>query len=210
VARRFATYKRNDLVLADLDRLSAIGEWAPIQIVFAGKAHPGDLEAKAMLRHVTSATRVAPPGVRLAFVENYGMQLGRLLCAGADVWLNTPIPPNEASGTSGMKAALNGVPSLSTLDGWWLEGWVQGVTGWAIDAPEGTEGGFGEGAALGDGDAERLYRALETIVAPLYYKDPEAFSAVGRHAIALNASYFSAHRMVEEYVRRAYRPALDA
>ncbi len=210
VARRFATYKRNDLVLADLDRLSAIAECAPIQIVFAGKAHPGDLEAKAMIRHVASATGAPPSGVSVAFVENYGMQVGRLLCAGVDVWLNTPIPPNEASGTSGMKAALNGVPSLSTLDGWWLEGWIQGVTGWAIDVPEGAGGGPAGEAIPGDGDAERLYRALETVVAPLYYKDPDAFSAVGRHAIALNASYFSAHRMVEEYVRRAYRPAIDA
>ncbi len=221
VARRFATYKRNDLVLADPDRLSAIAEPAPIQIVFAGKAHPGDLEAKEMIRHVTSATGAPPRGVTIAFVENYGMQLGRLLCAGADVWLNTPVPPNEASGTSGMKAALNGVPSLSTLDGWWLEGWIQGVTGWAIDAPEDAGGDPAErprplahvgpgGATLPvDEDAERLYRALETIVVPLYYKDPDAFSAIGRYAIALNASYFSAHRMVEEYVRRAYRRALD-
>ncbi len=220
VARRFAAYKRNDLVLADPDRLAAIAECAPLQVVFAGKAHPGDHEAKQMIHHVMSVAAASPRRVTIAFVENYGMELGRLLCAGADVWLNTPTPPNEASGTSGMKAALNGVPSLSTLDGWWLEGWVQGVTGWAIDAPEGIgddagkETGLGERTEAGgqsgsqDQDAERIYRTLETIVAPLYYKDPDAFSAVGRYAIALNASYFSAHRMVEEYVRRAYRPAL--
>ena len=217
VARRFATYKRNDLVLADLGRLSAIAESAPLQIVFAGKAHPGDREAKEMIRHVASVTGAPPRGVTVAFVENYGMQLGRLLCSGADVWLNTPAPPNEASGTSGMKAALNGVPSLSTLDGWWLEGWIQGVTGWAVDAPDGPGDGLeglvgtaGEHVRAAGEDAERLYRALETLVAPLYYKDPDAFSALGRHAVSLVASYFSAHRMVDEYVRRAYRRALDA
>jgi glycogen phosphorylase len=210
VARRFASYKRNDLVLSDLDRLSAIAQGAPLQLVFAGKAHPGDPEAKDMIRHVTSVVGARPHGVAVAYVENYGMELGRLLCAGSDVWLNTPVPPNEASGTSGMKAALNGVPSLSTLDGWWLEGWIDGVTGWAIGA-QGSDGATGTGRVdeAGD-DADRLYRALESVVAPLYYKDRHALTAIGRHAIALNASFFSAHRMVDEYDRRAYRPAVGA
>ncbi|MGH2930166.1 MAG: alpha-glucan family phosphorylase, partial [Solirubrobacteraceae bacterium] len=197
IARRFATYKRNDLVLSDLDRLSSIAETGPLQIVFAGKAHPADGEAKAMIRHVMSVIGAAPRGVTVAFVENYGMQLGRLLCAGADVWLNTPTPPNEASGTSGMKAALNGVPSLSTLDGWWAEGWIDGVTGWAIGGPDG---------AGADGD--HLYRTLEETVVRAYYKDRGVLAAMGRSAIVLNASFFSAHRMVDEYARRAYRPAL--
>ncbi|HVC13755.1 MAG TPA: alpha-glucan family phosphorylase [Acidimicrobiales bacterium] len=205
IARRFAVYKRNDLVLTDLDRLSAIAENAPIQLVFAGKAHPGDVGAKEMIRHVTSATGARRGRVTVAFVENYGMALGRVLCAGSDVWLNTPVPPNEASGTSGMKAALNGVPSLSTLDGWWLEGCVDGVTGWAIGAPTDERAPTDEGAE----DADRLYRALEGVVVPMYYKDPDALLAIGRNAIALNASFFSAHRMVDEYARRAYRPALE-
>ncbi len=222
IARRFATYKRNDLVLSDLDRLSAIAEDAPLQIVFAGKAHPGDADAKAMIRHVLSAASARPPGVSVVFLENYGMQLGRLLCAGSDVWLNTPVPPNEASGTSGMKAALNGVPSWSTLDGWWLEGCIDGVTGWVIGTAEGEgtggESGGGEsGGGESDGgdrsadddtDAVVLYRMLEEVVAPAYYKDRDVLTVMGRHAIALNASFFSAHRMVDEYARRAYRPAL--
>jgi starch phosphorylase len=221
IARRFATYKRNDLVLSDLDRLSAIAQNAPLQIVFAGKAHPGDPAAKAMIHHVMEVTAARPRGVTVAFVENYGMQIGRLLCAGSDVWLNTPIPPNEASGTSGMKAALNGVPSLSTLDGWWLEGWIEGVTGWGIGAPGGDveevagaadDGGADDRAAGVDeaGDADSLYRVLEAVVAPIFYKDRDALYVMGRHAISLNASFFSAHRMVDEYSRRAYRPALEA
>jgi starch phosphorylase len=241
IARRFAAYKRNDLVLSDLDRLSAIAESAPLQIVFAGKAHPGDGEAKAMIRHVLSVIGARPSGVTVAFVENYGMRLGRLLCAGSDVWLNTPVPPNEASGTSGMKAALNGVPSLSTLDGWWIEGWIDGVTGWAIGTSDGTDPGTDPAAAdaahadaahadaahadaahadaahadaahadaahADAAHAAHLYRVLEDVVAPAYYKERDVLIAMGRRAIALNASFFSAHRMVDEYDRRAYRPA---
>jgi len=199
IARRFAAYKRNDLVLSDLERLRAISELGPIQIVFAGKAHPRDTEAKAMVRRVASVADSADgsAGLTVAFVEDYGMELGRLLCAGSDVWLNTPAPPNEASGTSGMKAALNGVPSLSTLDGWWLEGWIEGVTGWAVPDSD------------PDDAADRLYRVLEETVVPTYYKDPGALVSVGRQAIALNASFFSAHRMVDEYTRRAYREPLS-
>ncbi len=205
IARRVAAYKRNDLVLSDLDRLSSIAKSAPLQLVFAGKAHPGDGEAKAMIRRVLSVIDARPSGVTVAFVDNYGMDLGRLLCAGSDVWLNTPVPPNEASGTSGMKAALNGVPSLSTLDGWWIEGWIDGVTGWAF----GTSSSAAEGSADGPpDDADRLYRVLEEVVAPAYYEDRDVLTVMGRRAIALNASFFSAHRMVDEYDRRAYRRAL--
>jgi starch phosphorylase len=198
IARRFAAYKRNDLVLSDLERLTTIAEAGPVQIVFAGKAHPGDSHAKDMIRHVAALTGDHRNGVRVAFVEDYGMALGRLLCAGSDVWLNTPIPPNEASGTSGMKAALNGVPSLSTLDGWWAEGGIDGLTGWTIVD------------AAGPDAANRLYDALEEVVVPTYYKDREALVAMGRQAIALNGSFFSADRMVDEYCRRAYGSWLDA
>jgi len=208
VARRFAAYKRNDLVLSDLERLSAIAESAPLQVVFAGKAHPNDTEAKEMIRRVTAAAGTHRGRVTVAFVENYGMGLGRTLCAGSDVWLNTPVPPNEASGTSGMKAALNGVPSLSTLDGWWLEGRVEGVTGWSVGGPAEAEATDADGAAHGD-DADQLYRVLEGTVVPLYCKDPDALVAMGRQAIALNASFFSAHRMVDEYARRAYQKAVE-
>lgn len=204
VARRFAAYKRNDLVLDDPERLASLAKLGPLQIVFAGKAHPRDAEAKAMVARVASAASGAQvgPGVSVVFVEDYGMELGRLLCSGSDVWLNNPAPPNEASGTSGMKAALNGVPSLSTLDGWWLEGWVEGVTGWAI-----RDGGVAGGASR-EHAAERLYSALEQSVVAAYYEDPAALVAIGRHAIALNGSFFSAHRMADEYLRRAYRGPL--
>jgi starch phosphorylase len=192
VARRFAAYKRNDLVLSDLDRLAAAADIGPIQVVLSGKAHPGDPDGRAMIERVVRATGRPRHGVTVAFLEDYGLRLARLLCAGSDVWLNTPTPPNEASGTSGMKAAVNGVPSLSTLDGWWVEGFVDGVTGWAIDT-------------AGDGhDADRLYDLLEETVVPTYYKDRDALVAMGRHAISLNGSFFSAHRMVDEYARRAY------
>ena len=204
IARRFAQYKRNDLILSDMERLAAIADIGPVQIVFAGKAHPGDHGAKAMLGHVAEVMAATRPGaLTLAFVPDYGMELGRLLCAGSDVWLNTPAPPNEASGTSGMKAAVNGVPSLSTLDGWWIEGWIEGVTGWAI----GPQGGAGARAEEADPahDGERLYTALEEVVVPAYYKDRDSLVAVGRQAVALNGSFFSAHRMVDEYARRAYR-----
>jgi starch phosphorylase len=219
IARRFATYKRNDLVLSDLDRLAAIAESTPLQLVFAGKAHPQDEGAKAMIRRVASVSGTSSRRLLITFVEGYGMRLGRILCAGTDVWLNTPLPPNEASGTSGMKAALNGVPSLSTRDGWWIEGWIEGVTGWAIDVPEAHRHGLGAGPSVHSedrrtrrrsdaDDADDLYRVLESVVAPLYYKDRDALTAIGRGAIALNASFFSAHRMIAEYARRAYRPAM--
>jgi starch phosphorylase len=202
IARRFAQYKRNDLVLSDMDRLAAIAEIGPVQVVFAGKAHPGDQGAKAMLSRVSEIMAGARSrGVTLAFVPDYGLELGQLLCAGSDVWLNTPAPPNEASGTSGMKAAVNGVPSLSTLDGWWLEGWIEGVTGWAVGNPA-PDGATEDPDPAGD--AERLYTALEEVVVPAYYKERDTLLAVGRHAIALNGSFFSAHRMVDEYARRAY------
>lgn len=195
VGRRFAAYKRNDLIVSDPERLRALAEVTPVQIVFSGKAHPADPDAKAMVRRVVAAAATVRAGgrVTLAYLEDYGMSLGRVLCAGSDLWLNNPAPPNEASGTSGMKAAVNGVPSLSTLDGWWLEGWIEGVTGWAI--PDGADA------------AERLYGVLEAVI-PLYDKEPDTLAAMGRHAIALNGSFFSAHRMVDEYTRRAYRAAL--
>jgi glycogen phosphorylase len=205
IARRFAAYKRNDLVLSDPERLLAIADRVgPLQLVFSGKAHPGDADGKAMIRRVTGAAARAGRGVTVAFLDDYGMALGRRLCAGSDVWLNTPVPPNEASGTSGMKAALNGVPSLSTLDGWWIEGCIEGVTGWPVGEAAGPEITSDAG-----GDGGRLYDVLEDVVVPTYYKDPNALTIMGRRAIALNGSFFSAHRMVDEYARRAYRFAPD-
>lgn len=200
--RRATAYKRPLLVLRDPERLAAIAESAgPIQLVFGGKAHPQDREGHELLHELHRRSRSAPRGVSIAVLPGYDMDLCRSILAGCDVWLNTPVPPLEASGTSGMKAALNGVPSLSILDGWWVEGCVEGVTGWAI----------GED---GDGDpdeekrdrrhAESLYEKLGDVVAPLYYDDPGAFAEVMRQAIAINASYFNSHRMVLQYLFEAY------
>ena len=185
-ARRFAPYKRADLLLHNPDAIRSIAtEIGPIQIVYAGKAHPQDGNGKAILQRVVQIGRSFRPPVRFAFLENYDLTLGKILTSGVDLWLNTPQPPLEASGTSGMKAALNGVPSLSVLDGWWVEGHLEGVTGWALDG------------------GETLYEKLRT-VARLYYGDRERFLEIMRSAIAFNGSYFNTHRMMLEYVQRAY------
>ncbi|MBI2228924.1 MAG: alpha-glucan family phosphorylase, partial [Deltaproteobacteria bacterium] len=184
-ARRSATYKRADLLFADMERLKAMaGKSGGLQIVFAGKAHPQDTAGKELIKRIFSAKGLLGDSVKIAYLENYNMEMGKMMTAGADVWLNTPQPPMEASGTSGMKAAVNGVPSLSVLDGWWIEGCIEGVTGWAI-------GPAGETAVAGDGherDAESLYEKLEQVVMPLFYRDRSGFIDVMRLAIALNGS----------------------
>jgi starch phosphorylase len=134
----------------------------------------------------------------VCYVENYDIELGRLLTTGVDLWLNNPRPPLEASGTSGMKSALNGVPSLSILDGWWIEGCIEGVTGWAID-------GVGDAAVRDDAhDAACLYDKLETVIMPLYYEDRDRYIDIMRHCIAINGSFFNTERMMHEYVLKAY------
>lgn len=209
VARRATAYKRNDLLLSDPDALLALAEKVgPLQVLYSGKAHPLDQSGKDIIAKVTAKGRALDDAVPVVFLENYGMGLAALLCAGADVWLNTPLAPHEASGTSGMKAALNGVPSLSTLDGWWLEGHIEGVTGWSIGPDRGAQGDVGDaedGRAETDrADAIELYRQLRDVVVPLYVDDPAGFAAVGRAALALNGSFFTTQRMVSEYARRAY------
>ncbi len=199
-ARRATAYKRADLVFRDPDRLAAIArEVGPVQLVFAGKAHPKDEGGKDAIRRVFAAADRLRDRVRVVYLENYDLALAGLLTAGVDVWLNTPRRPLEASGTSGMKAAHNGVPSLSTLDGWWAEGHVEGVTGWSI-GPAGTSPDRDADAE----DAEDLYRKLREVVVPLYYRDRAGWVAVMRHAVALNASFFNTHRMVQQYAANAY------
>lgn len=206
-ARRATAYKRLDLIFSDLDRLRSIARDAGrLQIICGGKAHPRDEAGKAMIRRVfeaMAALRTPAQGVSVpvVYLEEYDMALAKLLCAGVDVWLNTPQKPYEASGTSGMKAALNGVPSLSVLDGWWLEGHVEGVTGWAIGDASPTESDSTR-------DAEALYEKLERVIVPLYYRDPLGLAEVGRSAIALNGSFFNTHRMVLQYLRHAYQAAI--
>jgi len=203
-ARRATSYKRPTLVLSDLERLERIAEsGGALQLVFAGKAHPRDAEGRALIRRIHQVAEQASGDVAIAFLPGYDMALGRLLVSGSDVWLNTPIPPLEASGTSGMKAALNGVPSLSVLDGWWVEGCVEGVTGWGIARDR-----DGETLPAEDRDrlhADELYTKLEQVVIPCFYETPDRFNAIRQQAISLNGSYFNTHRMVLQYLFEAYR-----
>ena len=200
-ARRTASYKRADLLLTEPSRLREIASrTGRLQIVYGGKAHPSDHAGKKVIQQIAQTRGSLGPDIRIVYLENYDWELGRLLTSGVDVWLNTPLPPMEASGTSGMKAALNGVPSLSVLDGWWLEGCVEGVTGWAID-------GVGQGPPSENRtpkDADALYRQLEQVVVPLYYGNRDRFIEVMSHAIAINASHFNTQRMVQEYISKAY------
>jgi glycogen phosphorylase len=199
-ARRAATYKRADLVFHDLERLRKLGaNKTALQLIYAGKAHPQDQGAKEMIKHVFQAIEALHDDVRIVWLENYDMDLGKQLTAGVDLWLNTPQPPLEASGTSGMKAALNGVPSLSVLDGWWIEGCIEGVTGWAI----GTDGDLSS-AHERSTDATSLYDKLEGIILPMFYRERSRFIEVMRHAVALNGSFFNTQRMVQQYVLKAY------
>ncbi len=191
-ARRATSYKRADLLLSDPPRLREIANRVGrLQIIFAGKAHPRDDAGKKIIQDIFQSRDTLRPEVLIVYLENYDWELGRTLTSGVDLWLNTPQPPMEASGTSGMKAALNGVPSLSVPDGWWIEGCIEGFTGWTIqDTPHDT--------------ASSLYHQLENVVIPLYYQNRDRFIEVMRHAIALNSSHFNTQRMVQEYILKAY------
>jgi len=194
-ARRATVYKRLDLLFSDPERLKSISRnVGPLQIICGGKAHPRDEGGKEIIRHIFRAAQLLGDTVRVIYLENYDMSLAQILCAGVDLWLNTPHKPLEASGTSGMKAALNGVPSLSVLDGWWIEGHVEGITGWSIEA--------------GDSSSEiaSLYDKLERVILPQFYGRPLGFAEVMRSAISLNGSFFNTQRMVSQYLNNAYFP----
>jgi starch phosphorylase len=212
-ARRFATYKRALLIFKQLERLKQIlhDEWRPVQIIFAGKAHPADNPGKNLIHELYNFARDNNIGGRIAFIENYDMHVAKYFYRGVDLWLNNPRPPLEASGTSGQKAALNGVPHLSVLDGWWYEGY-QGTNGWAID-PRVAESSSDE--ERDEADAAELYRVLEQEVVPLYYERdsdgiPRGWIRVMKEAIRTAAPEFSARRMVKEYALRMYIPAMTA
>ncbi len=197
-ARRATPYKRADLLFTDLERLRAIAKHTgPLQIVYGGKAHPRDGNGRDIIKRIFEASHQLGAAVRVVYLENYDMNLGRVLTSGCDVWLNNPIPPLEASGTSGMKAALNGVPSFSVLDGWWIEGCHEGATGWGI-------GGTRERPRDPSGDATDLYDKLEQIILPTFYGLPYAYAEIMRNAIAVNGSYFNTQRMVLQYAYNAY------
>jgi len=200
-ARRAATYKRADLLFQDIERLKRISsQVGKIQVIYAGKAHPRDYEAKKLIQRIFHAKQTLNGDIKLVYLEDYNMTIGAMITSGVDIWLNTPEPPMEASGTSGMKAALNGVPNLSVLDGWWIEGNIEGVTGWSI----------GE-AVIGNGenrnhslDAASLYDKLEQTIVPLFYTNRDQFISMMSHSIAINGSFFNTHRMMQEYVLNAY------
>jgi len=203
-ARRATAYKRSTLLFHDLERLKSIaGKAAPFQLVFAGKAHANDQAGKDMIRDIVRMRDGLRGHVAVAYLTNYDMALAKLLCAGVDVWLNTPLPPMEASGTSGMKAAMNGVPSLSILDGWWVEGHVEGVTGWSIG--DRIDACLDAGSGMDACHADALYRKLADTVLPCFYRDHDRFVDIMRHTIALNGAFFNTQRMVEQYVHNAYR-----
>lgn len=196
-ARRATPYKRADLMFADPARLAQIAHSVgPMQIVFGGKAHPRDEGGKELIRRIHRAAAELNGKVRVVYLEEYEMALAAKMVAGVDLWVNNPMKPLEASGTSGMKAALNGVPSLSVLDGWWIEGHIEGVTGWSIGSSE-SEGDQSR-------DAQDLYLKLERVILPLFYGLPLAYAEVMRSAIALNGSFFNTERMLNQYVMRAY------
>jgi starch phosphorylase len=201
-ARRATLYKRADLVFSDPGQLMEIASTVgPIQLVFAGKSHPKDDPGKDLIRRVFHFARQLKDQIPIAYLENYDMELGKLLTSGVDLWLNTPLRPLEASGTSGMKAAHNGVPSFSTLDGWWIEGHIEGVTGWSIGP---SSHGSSSRETTDAKDAQELYQKLRTEIAPLYYRDRDHWIDIMRQAIAFNASFFNTHRMVQQYAANAY------
>jgi starch phosphorylase len=197
-ARRATPYKRADMLFSNAERLRAIAENSGgLQILYAGKAHPHDQGGKDIIQRIHAAAETVAGSVDVVYLENYDMDLAGLLVAGVDLWLNTPQKPQEASGTSGMKAALNGVPSLSVLDGWWIEGHVEGVTGWSI-------GTHWHGESDPAVEAGMLYDKLEHVILPLFYQKPEEYVQVMTRTIALNGSFFTAQRMVLQYALRAY------
>jgi len=200
-ARRATPYKRGDLLFADIERLKSISEkFSTLQIVYSGKAHPNDGGGKAIIERIFQFKEQLKNDVKIVYLENYDFSLGKLMTSGVDLWLNTPMPPLEASGTSGMKAALNGVPSLSILDGWWIEGHIEGVTGWSI----GERGAGNAGDSDESRDALALYDKLENVIIPLFYDNRNRFIHIMRHVIALNGSFFNTQRMLQQYVLNAY------
>ena len=199
-ARRQTAYKRPDLLLSDSERLKQIAEKiGAIQIIYAGKAHPKDGTGKEVIKKIYNVMHTINGKIKIVYIHNYDISIGKLMTAGVDLWLNTPRRPKEASGTSGMKAAHNGIPQFSTLDGWWLEGCVENITGWAI-GPEKTH----EKESDDEVDRNDLYNKLENWIIPKFYNDRDNWIRTMRSCIAINASFFNTNRMIQQYVLNAY------
>ncbi|MBN2459381.1 alpha-glucan family phosphorylase [Candidatus Woesearchaeota archaeon] len=199
-ARRAATYKRGDMLFSDVDRLLKIAEKCKgIQIIYAGKAHPKDAQGKELIKRIIAKMKEVGHKIKVCYLKNYDMGIAKLLVSGVDIWLNTPQRPQEASGTSGMKAAHNGVLHFSVLDGWWLEGHIENVTGWSIGVhPEVSKENIHEE------DVKDMYNKLEYIIIPRFYDERDKWVEMMKHAIAINGSFFNTHRMVQQYVSNAY------
>jgi len=195
-ARRMTGYKRPLLLFEDPGRLTAVADQYPFQVVVSGKAHPRDDAGKETIRRLNELSRQLRGKLTCVFLPDYDMRIAAALVSGCDLWLNTPLPPLEASGTSGMKAALNGVINLSILDGWWIEACVEGVTGWSI--------GYDDGTASDQQHAASLYDKLERTVLPLYYNDPVRWRWMMKQAIGNIAYYFNSQRMMRRYATEAY------
>ena len=193
-ARRAATYKRAQLIFNDMDRLMSIGR-GKVQIIFSGKAHPKDDGGKKLIKEIVTSSKFFTGNIKIIYLENYNMWLGRMITSGVDVWLNTPLRPNEASGTSGMKATLNGVPNFSILDGWWAEGCNDKINGWSIGDPKITND---------KADADDLYHTLENRIIPKFYDDRDGWIVMMKEAIRTGVA-FTAHRMVDEYNKKFYK-----
>lgn len=205
-ARRFTAYKRPDLLLHDVERLKAIArEVGDIQVIFAGKAHKNDTQGKEIITHIIQTAKkinAENGALKIIFLPRYDMTLSKKMVSGCDVWLNNPQRPYEASGTSGMKAALNGTPQISTLDGWWIEGHIEGVTGWRIGPTPKEEAFYHDESP--DDEAEDLYTKLRNEIIPMYYGDPKAWRKIMKHCIAINGSFFNTYRMVQQYLSNTY------
>jgi starch phosphorylase len=186
------------LIFHDRDRLRWLGSTVGrLQIIFGGKAHPNDQGGKELIRKITEHAHALSDSIKIIYLEDFDWQWAPMLYSGVDLWLNTPKRPQEASGTSGMKAALNGVPSLSILDGWWIEGCFEGTTGWAFaDRSQ-----FAGDEAY---EAGSLYHKLERVIVPMFYSNPDDYAHVMRSAIAVNGSFFNTHRMVSQYLANAW------
>ena len=193
-ARRAAEYKRAGLIFSNIEKLIEIGS-GKIQMIFSGKAHPNDIKGKQIIKEVVNNANQLVDEVNIVFLENYNMHLGRLITSGVDLWLNTPIRPNEASGTSGMKAALNGVPNFSVIDGWWAEGCKDNENGWAIGSPD---------SCNDIADAESLYFKLENQIINTFYNDKIKWIQIMKNSIKTGVD-FTAHRMVNDYKDKFYK-----
>ncbi len=200
-ARRFTSYKRADLIFSNLEQLIKISEKGKFQIVYAGKAHPKDTPGKDIIKRVIDLSKTINDKVKVVFLKDYNMEMALNLVSGVDVWLNTPLRPREASGTSGMKAAHNGVINFSILDGWWIEGHIEGITGWSI-GPKPSESALINTDDMKD--AEDLYNKLENVIIPMFYNDRNQWIKIMKNSISKIAYYFNSHRMMRRYVTEAY------